>query len=80
MVLRPRRLSVRLFVCEIATAAFLFHIAEIKLYQIILWRIHFTLFPSWKSQAGLPAAVAYQGVDGVTRRYVTRVHVRGSPE
>ena len=36
-------------------AAFLFHVAETKLFQFILGRIHFTFSSSWKSQPGLPA-------------------------
>ena len=83
-VLRPRKDSffkVRLFVvCEIAKATFLFHVAETKLYQIILWRIRFllsSLVGSLKWVCLL--TLAYQGVDGVTRRYVTCVvHARGS--
>ena len=53
LVLRPRRPLFDL--CEIDMVAFLFQVAETKLYQFILWTIHFTFFSSWKSQTGLPA-------------------------
>ena len=66
--------SLRRFVCEIARAIFLFHVAETKLYQIILWRIRIIFFSSWKSQVGLPSISGIPRVDGVTKRYVTCVH------
>ena len=42
----------------------LFHVAETKLYQFILWSIHFTFSPVECLKRVYQLTVAYRGVDG----------------
>ena len=80
LVLRPRRiLSLRLFNFEMAMAAFLFHVAETKLYRLLLWRWSALLFSLVRSQRLCLVILAYQNVDGVTWRYVTRIYGARGP-
>ena len=74
-------LSLRLFVCDIALAAYLFYVAETKFYQVILWRVYFTFSPNGSFKRSLPANSGIpRSRFGVTGRYVAPVPARGSPE